>query len=231
MSTESAIAIDGPGAVGKTTVGRLLARRLGYLFIDTGSMYRALTWLATEREIDASDEKLLQRLAGDIEIDFVPVADGDEGSPERVMVNRRDLTEEIKQPEVDRQVSIVSKHPGVRRAMVSQQRRLAAKGDVVLAGRDIGTVVLPDARLKLYLTASVEERARRRHLELQALGYKDDYGDTLGSLKNRDKIDSERETSPLKPAEDATLVDTDGLSPDQVVDQILELWCPTSRGD
>ncbi|MFQ5873125.1 MAG: (d)CMP kinase [Dehalococcoidia bacterium] len=224
MATDSTIAIDGPGAVGKTTVGRLLAQRLGYLFIDTGNMYRAITWLSIEQAIDPGDEKELERLASDIEIDFVRPAGTDTDAPERVTVDGRDLTEEIKRPEIDQQVSLVAKHPGVRKAMVSKQRSLVGRGGVVLAGRDIGTVVLPEARLKVYLTASVEERASRRYLELRDLGYEEDYRTTLSKLRTRDKIDSERRVSPLKPAEDARIVDTNDLSPQQVVKRILELW-------
>lgn len=220
MSAESAIAIDGPGAAGKTTIGRLLAKRLGYIFIDTGKMYRAVTWEAIRRGIDSNDAKALQILADNLAIDFS--RSDTETDPERVTVDGRDVTDDIKRPEVDSQVSLVSKHRGVRTALVAQQRQLAAKGRAILAGRDIGTVVLPDAKLKVYLVASPEERARRRHLELQKLGHREDYSSILDSLRNRDKIDSERELAPLKPADDAVMIDTDHTNPEQVVDQIIE---------
>ena len=216
MSAKSAVAIDGPGGSGKTTVGRLLAKRLGYLFIDTGVMYRAVTWEAMKRGIDPNDAEALTKLAEDLSIDF------SQSETERVTVNDQDVTDDIKRPEVDRQVSLVSKHGGVRAALVERQRRLAAKGKALLAGRDIGTVVLPDAGLKVYLLASSEERARRRHLELRNLGHEEDYDSILTSLKARDKIDSERELAPLKPADDALMIDTDHKSPERVVDEIIE---------
>ena len=222
--TQSAIAIDGPGAVGKTTVGRLLAQRLCYLFVDTGNMYRAITCLAIEQGIDANDGKAMEHLAWEASIKFITSTDENDNGAERVMVAGRDLSEDIKQPEIDRQVSLVARHPGVRAGMVSQQRSLAARGKVVMAGRDIGTVVLPDARLKIYLTASVEERARRRHLELQELEYKAEYPSILRDLKKRDKIDSERKASPLRPAKDARRINTDALTPEEVVERILQLW-------
>jgi cytidylate kinase len=216
MFAKSAVAIDGPGGSGKTTVGRMLAERLGYLFIDTGKMYRAVTWEAIQRGIDPNDAEAVTKLAEDLSIEF------SQSGPERVTVNDRDVTEEIKRPEVDRQVSLVSKHGGVRTALVERQRRLAERGKALLAGRDIGTVVLPDAGLKVYLLASSEERARRRHLELRNLGHEEDYDSILSSLKARDKIDSERELAPLKPAEDALMIDTDHKSPEQVVEEIIQ---------
>jgi cytidylate kinase len=187
-------------------------------------MYRAITWVAIEEGIDPGDEKALERLAWETKIELVAPGEGDGDEPERVMVAGRDLSEDIKRQEVDRQVSLVAKHPGLRQALVSQQRELAAGGDVVMAGRDIGTVVLPCASLKVYLTASVEERARRRHLELQGLGHRAEYSSILEALKRRDKIDSQRKASPLRPAKDAQVVDTDGLGPAEVVDRILFLW-------
>lgn len=227
--TDSAIAIDGPGAVGKTTIGRLLAGRLGFLFIDTGRMYRALTWVAIEKGVDTANEGAMAALAQHLAIEFVIPDKGAPKGSERVLADGRDVTQDLNKPEVDRQVSLVSKYRGVREAMVLHQRELAAGRDAVMVGRDIGTVVLPEARLKIYLTASVEERARRRHLELGELGHWEQYSSILSDLRMRDKIDSERSFSPLKPADDAHLLDTDGVAIEEVVAQILELWSSTDR--
>ncbi len=223
VATDSTIAIDGPGAVGKTTIGRLLAQRLGFLLVDTGNMYRALTAMALGKGISADDEEALEQLAQETDIRFTSGKSGSK-SREKVIVGGRDLTENVKRPEVDLNVSSVAKHPGVRKAMVAQQRRLASEGEIIMVGRDIGTVVIPDAKLKVFLTASVEERARRRYLELSERGYSEDYAAILKSLEDRDRIDSERDVSPLRPAEDAKLIDTDSITPQQVVDRILEAW-------
>ncbi len=223
VATDSTIAIDGPGAVGKTTIGRLLAQRLGFLLVDTGNMYRALTAMALGKGISADDEEALEQLAQETDIRFTSGKSGSK-SREKVIVGGRDLTENVKRPEVDLNVSSVAKHPGVRKAMVAQQRRLASEGEIIMVGRDIGTVVIPDAKVKVFLTASVEERARRRYLELSERGYSEDYAAILKSLEDRDRIDSERDVSPLRPAEDAKLIDTDSITPQQVVDRILEAW-------
>ena len=207
----------------KTTVGRLLAQRLGFLFIDTGNMYRALTAIALEKRVSVEDEMALEQLAWETNIRFVGAESGRENT-EQVMAEGCNLTDDIKRPEVDRNVSFIAKHAGVRKAMVAQQRRLASEGRIIMAGRDIGTVVIPNAKLKVFLTASVDERARRRHLELKELGYAEDYTAILESLEDRDRIDSERDISPLRPAEDAKLIDTDNLTPQQVVDSVLESW-------
>ncbi len=212
MPKPATIAIDGPGAVGKSAIGSLLAQRLGYRFLDTGAMYRALTWLALELGIDLEDEKALEELASGARIEL---------AAEAVMVAGRDVTGDIRGEEVERGVSLVAKVAGVRRALVAQQRQMAQGGRVVLAGRDIGTVVLPRAELKLYLAASPEERARRRHLELVQRGEKAHYEQVLAELKRRDKIDSERALAPLQPAPDAKIIDTDGLNIEQVLAEIM----------
>jgi cytidylate kinase len=207
------IAIDGPVAVGKSTIGRMLAHRLGYRYVDTGMMYRALTWEALRLNIDLEDEESLSRLAESTDIELAPL--------DKVLVNGDDITSEIREPDVERGVSLVAKVAGVREALVEQQQALAAEGKIIMAGRDIGTIVLPRAELKIYLCASFEERARRRYLELMERGEVADYQAVLTDLKRRDKIDSERAVSPLKPAQDAKLVDTDGLSVEQVLSEIL----------
>lgn len=217
MSRPRLIAIDGAVAVGKSTVGKLLSERLEYRFIDTGVMYRALTWLALKRKTNLEDDKALSELAKKIHIDlsFTP--------EERVMVDGQDVTAELRNSEVEAYVSQVSKVPGVRQALVAQQRHLAAGGKVVMAGRDIGTVVLPQAELKIFLLASPSERARRRHEELREKGEQAQYHTVLTELQRRDNIDSQRAISPLRPAPDAHIIDTEGLNPEQVIARILEI--------
>ena len=212
MPKPATIAIDGPGAVGKSAIGSLLAQRLGYRFLDTGAMYRALTWLALKLGIDLEDEKALEELALGASIEL---------AAEAVMVAGRDVTGDIRGEEVERGVSLVAKVAGVRRALVAQQRQMAQGGQVVVAGRDIGTVVLPHAELKLYLAASAEERAHRRYLELVQRGEEANYEQVLAELKRRDKIDSERALAPLQPAPDAKIIDTDGLNIEQVLAEIM----------
>ncbi len=212
------IAIDGPVAVGKSTIGQLLAEKLGYSFIDTGTMYRALTWKALRLGIDLEDEDKLPQLATTTRIEFVLEDVYDKAY--RVFVDGEDITGEVRSAEVERNVSLVSKVAGVRRVMVRKQRLMAGKGKIVMAGRDIGTVVLPEAELKIFLTASPEERARRRYLELLNQGNKADYSVILTDLKKRDEIDSQRMVSPLQPAGDAKIIDTEGLTLEQVVQKI-----------
>lgn len=214
------IAIDGPVAVGKSSVGYLLAQRLGYFFIDTGAMYRALTWKAIKLGIDLEDENKLSQLAAATNISFVPSYNGKGYS---VFVDGEDVSTKVRHREVERGVSLVSKVAGVRSVMVREQQEMAQRGRVVMVGRDIGTVVLPQAELKVYLMASAEERARRRYLELVSQGENVDYDVILAELKRRDEIDSQRAVSPLKPAVDAKIIDTEGLSPEQVVQEICRL--------
>ena len=216
-----AIAIDGPVASGKSAVGSRVARGLSYRFVDTGGMYRAVTVAALDRGIDLHDEEALGRLSESISLQVEPQAAG----PDRVLADGVDLTERLRTAEVGEAVSLVSRVPRVREAMVRLQRELAAAGEIVMAGRDIGTVVLPDAPLKLYLDASPEERVRRRHDELLAAGESASYDDVREELALRDAIDSQRAASPLRPAEDAVHIDTDHLSLEEVVARILELAC------
>ena len=215
MSKASVIAIDGPVASGKSTVGRLVAQKLGYRFVDTGQMYRAVTWLALHRGIDPSDEVGLSKLAAEAQVEL---SSGDG----RVTIQGHDVTNEIYSREVEAAVSPVSAVSGVRKCLVEQQRRLAQGGHIVMVGRDISTAVLPQSGLKVFITASVEERARRRYKERAEKGQAD-YQAILDNLRRRDDIDSHRAISPLRPAPDAHIVDTEGISAEQVADRIVSL--------
>ncbi len=216
------IAIDGPAAAGKSTVGRKVAAALGYPFLDTGAMYRAVTWTALHRGVDLSDEEALSELASSCRIDVGPPAPGSP-EPSTITVDGEDVTARLRQPEVEAAVSLVSRVSGVRTALVNAQRDLAGRRPVVMAGRDIGTVVLPKADLKVYLDASPEERARRRCRELSDLGQDAAVEAVLKDLRRRDAIDSRRSVSPLRPAADAVVIDTDGLTLDEVVAAVLAL--------
>jgi len=218
----STIAIDGPAASGKSTVGELLARRLGYLYFDTGVMYRAVTWAALDRGIPIEDEAAVAALAGELRIDVTPPT-ADDGRQYTVLADGVDVTWEIRTPAVNGNVSQVSAYPDVRKELVRKQRRVAECGSVVMVGRDIGTVVLPDADLKIYLDASVEERARRRWQEEMAQGEESRYEAVLASMRRRDEIDSSREASPLRAAEDAVVLDTTDLSIEQVISVVERL--------
>jgi CMP/dCMP kinase len=213
------IAIDGLGAVGKTTVGQIVARTLGYLFVDTGEMYRALTWLALHRGIETGDELSLSKLASEATVEIKTSAGGAQHS---VTIEGFDVTSGIYSRKVEAEVSNVSQVAGVRKCLAARQRTLAEEGRIVMAGRDIGTVVLPQAHLKIFLVASAEERARRRHRE--KLGSSNvPYEQTLAELRIRDAIDTTRVLSPTVPAQDARIVDTEGLTPQEVADRILGL--------
>jgi cytidylate kinase len=216
----SIIAIDGPAASGKSTIGLRLANALGYLFFDTGVMYRAVTWLALEKDIDIKDEAAVTALAEEAQIDIAP-ASKDDGRLGDVLVNGRDITWETRGRRVDSNVSIVAAYPGVRRALSQQQRRIGQRGKIVMVGRDIGTVVLPEADLKIYLDASAEERARRRYDEITARGGKTEYDAILKRVIERDRIDSTRDVAPLRAADDAIVLDSDKLSADEVFEQVL----------
>lgn len=199
-----------------------MARALGYRFLDTGSMYRALAWLVVRQGIDPRDEEAVASLAAAATME---VESGPTGSPEQsiILVDGLDATPYLRSPEVEAAVSWVSSVPRAREVMVELQRRLAGGGGVVVAGRDIGTVVLPDADLKVYLDASTEVRASRRQSELASMGESFDPESVLRELVRRDAIDSTRDASPLRPAADAVVIDTDGLTLDEVVDRVLSL--------
>jgi cytidylate kinase len=216
------IAIDGPGASGKSDAGSLVAERLGYRFLDTGAMYRALTWFVLENGVDPADEERLAQIAPQVSM-TVGAAPRGSGQHSHVLVEGKDATPFLVRPDVEGAVSLVSRVPAVRRAMVAIQRRIAAEGAIVMAGRDIGTTVLPAAALKVYLDASPEERARRRQRQAAARGEKAILDSVLDDLSRRDAIDSGRETSPLRPAADAVIIKTDGFNLEQVVERIMAL--------
>lgn len=222
MSWPEVIAIDGPAASGKSTLAKKIADRLGYLFFDTGVMYRAITWLALARGIAPEDEQQVTRLAEQTLIEVNPASKQD-GRAYDIWIEGLDVTWEIRQPEVDANVSVVSAYPGVRRALTTQQRRIGARGRVVMVGRDIGTVVLPEAEVKIYLDASVEERARRRYTELEARGEAVDYEEILAAMRRRDEIDSTRKVAPLRPAEDAVTIDSDGKTLEEVFEEVMRI--------
>ena len=222
MTSISMIAIDGPAASGKSTLAFRLARALGYLYFDTGLMYRAVTWLAINQQVDTRDEAAVTRLAEEIPID-VSAPSLSDGRPCDVVVEEQDITWEIRKPEVESQVSVVAAYAGVRNALTRQQRRIGLRGRVVMVGRDIGTVVLPDADLKIYLDASAEERARRRTKEVMERGERADYESILANVKERDRIDSTRAVAPLKPADDAVILDSDLLDADAVFEKAYDL--------
>jgi len=214
------IAIDGPSASGKSAVGSRVAARLGYLFLDTGTMYRAITRVALDRGIDSAAADDLATLAHECDMQVRP---GDATEYARITCDGIDVTAHLRDPEVEQHVSAVSKVHGVRTAMVALQRDIAANQAIVMVGRDIGTVVLPAADLKLYIDARAEVRAGRRHREIIARGEPSDYEFILADLKRRDGIDSSREDSPLRPAADAVLVDTSDMTLDEVVEYAIGL--------
>ena len=216
------IAIDGPAASGKSTLGRRLADSLGYLFFDSGVMYRAVTWLTLQRGVNVRDEPAVTTLAENASIDVQPASKPD-GRACDVMVGGKDITWEIRSPKVEANVSIISTYRGVRKAMSEQQRRIGLRGGIVMVGRDIGTVVLPEADLKIYLDASAAERGRRRHAEYLTRGGRLTYHDTLDEVIERDRIDSTRDVAPLRVAVDAVIIDSDQLTSDQVFEQVKGL--------
>lgn len=222
MGIPDIITIDGPSASGKSTLGNKLAQALGYLYFDTGVMYRAVTWLALKRGIDIGDEAAVTALAEQTRIDVLPPSVED-GRAYTVIVDGQDITWDIRSAQVEANVSPVSAYPGVRKALSIQQRRIGQRGRVVMVGRDIGTVILPNADLKIYLDASVEERARRRFEELRGRELPADYDDILQAMRRRDQIDSQRKVAPLRPAEDAFILCSDGFDADQVLERAKSL--------
>jgi cytidylate kinase len=219
MTEPNIIAIDGPAASGKSTLAIHIARWLDYLYFDTGIMYRAVTLAALKAGMDLTDEAAVSGLSERIQIDVKSPTPG-LGRTYDVTLDGVDVTDQIRTAEVDAWVSPVSAYAGVRRAMTTQQRLIGARGRVVMVGRDIGTVVFPEADLKIYLIASVEERARRRYQELLDAGGEPVYEQIADSMRRRDEIDSHRAVAPLKPADDARIIDTDHLTIEQVFEKV-----------
>ena len=222
MSNPIAIAIDGPAASGKSTLALALAERLGYLYFDTGAMYRAVTLTALNCGVDLTDEDMLEQLAREINIELKPASIKD-GRLSDVFIDGVDSTFAIRSKEVDNNVSAVSAFPRVRKALTEKQRAVGERGGVVMAGRDIGTVVLPKAPVKIYLDATLEERARRRHAELLERDIKPTLERIKEGLRERDKLDSGRAVAPLRPAEDAVKLRSDGMRREQVLDEVLKI--------
>ncbi|ODG93662.1 MULTISPECIES: (d)CMP kinase [Bacillaceae] len=218
MSKKISIAIDGPAAAGKSTVAKIVAKKLGYVYIDTGAMYRALTFKAIQNNIDVNNEMDLSNLLSNITIKLIP----EEGT-QKVFIDDVDVSEPIRTPEVTRNVSFVAKHSLVREKMVDLQREYAVNGGVVMDGRDIGTHVLVGAEVKIFMIASVDERAQRRHIENVKNGFESDLEQLKIEIATRDRIDSEREVSPLKKADDAISLDTTSKNIDDVVNEILTI--------
>lgn len=212
------VAIDGPAAAGKSTVAKAVAERCSFIYIDTGAMYRALTYKALKNKIELEDEEKLVDLLIHTDIKLESAVQGG-----KVIVDGVDVSKEIRDNEVTNHVSIVSKHSGVRELMVEMQKRLAESGGVVMDGRDIGTHVMPDAEVKIFMIASVEERANRRFTENLQKGIQTDLEKLKEEISLRDKLDSEREVAPLKKANDAIEIDTTSLSIDQVIDKIIQI--------
>jgi len=210
------IAIDGPSGAGKSTVARLLADRLGYIYIDTGAMYRAVGWKAKREGIDPADEPRLAELCAGTEVTIKK-----DNSDPRFYVDGIDVTGEIRTPEMGMMASAVSKSPAVRARLLTFQRELGSRGGVVMDGRDIGTVVFPDADVKFYLDASAEVRGRRRYLELKAKGMDVDLGRITKEIEDRDRQDSNRAIAPLRKADDAHLIDSSGMNIEDVLKSII----------
>ncbi|EOP56829.1 MULTISPECIES: (d)CMP kinase [Bacillus] len=218
MDKRISIAIDGPAAAGKSTVAKIVAKELSYVYIDTGAMYRTLTYAALEQNVDIENEESLMEVLKNVNIDF---QQGE--NTQLVFLNGKDVSEAIRTPNVTNRVSIVAKHRLVREEMVRRQQALAEKGGVVMDGRDIGTHVLPNAEVKIFMLASVQERAERRHLENTKKGFASSLEQLKKEIAKRDKLDSEREVSPLKKADDALELDTTSLSIEEVVQRIMDI--------
>jgi cytidylate kinase len=230
VSRNLQIAIDGPAASGKTTVARRVAERLNVLYLDTGAMYRALAYAALHTQTDLDNENALVRLCGQHRIHVTL----DRAAPLgfRIYAGDRELSQnDLESPEVTAVVSTIAAHARVREAMVDEQRRIAQAGSVVMAGRDIGTVVLPRATVKVYLTASVEARVQRRRAQLEEAGVDVSVHELTKEIEERDRLDESRAVSPLRKADDATVIDSSTLAVEDVVEKICNLAAPTGKAD
>ncbi len=212
------IAIDGPAGAGKSTVARLVARKLAYTYLDTGAMYRAMTWQAIHEKVNLDDEEALTQLAQRVRVELVPDEHGT-----RVFVGGREVTDEIRSPEVTDKIHLIDKVPGVRQVMVQIQRDFGRAGRIVAEGRDMGTVVFPDAACKVYLDAGVDERARRRLHDMEQRGVDARLDDVKRDIMARDEKTLQRKIAPLRQAEDAVRLDTTNLSTDEVVNRICAI--------
>jgi CMP/dCMP kinase len=218
IESETIITIDGPAGAGKSTVSKMLARRLGYLYLDTGAMYRAVAVRAAEEGIDPENERALERFCRKLNISFEKIDDH-----QRVLCQGEDVTEQIRQPQIGWMASTVSMKRPVREAMVRLQRKIGKQGKIVAEGRDTGTAVFPNAHFKFYLIAEEEERARRRYLEMKAKGLAVKLEEVEKEMKVRDQQDSSRKLSPLRRAPDAWMIDSTGLTPEEIVKRMLEV--------
>jgi cytidylate kinase len=217
MSRKPIVAIDGPAGAGKSTVAKQVAEQLGFIYVDTGAMYRAVAWKSLQAGVPLSESEAIVQLSQQMNIHF------DRSEGQRVIADEIDVTEAIRTQEVTQLSSPVSAIPGVRRRLVEMQRLMGADGGVVMEGRDISTVVFPNAEVKVFLTATAEERARRRHVELADKGIDSSIEDLAAQMRERDLRDSTRDDSPLRQAPDAVAIDTDGMTIDEVVEAILAL--------
>ena len=217
------ITIDGPAAVGKSTLAKLVARELGFLYIDTGAIYRAITWKVLKNSININDEDMISDLLSVTCITIERVNRNNLKDYNHIFVDGKDVTEEIRDPKIDKNVSQIARLPKIRKQLIHLQRRLAEKGNIVMEGRDIGSVILPKADIKLYFTASEEERIKRRYTELIDKKYNVDYEEVKEQIVQRDEIDSMRKYAPLIKAKDAILIDSTEKSIEEVKDEILKI--------
>ena len=219
MNTKKiAIAIDGPAGAGKSSISKVVANELGYLYIDTGAMYRGVTWAVLDSHVDVNDQKEVEALLPSLDLTLEPTA-----SACKVFVKGQDVTNLIRQQQINENVSTIASYKGVREYLVERQQAMAAIGGVILDGRDIGSVVLPDAELKIYLTASVDARAKRRWLEVQGTSNEQPLEDIKKNVESRDEMDKNRDESPLVCVEDAIIVDSSNMTFDETVEHILHL--------